>query len=74
MLKMRDTVRKFIMFEVGDGKDIHLWLDNWHPVGVLLEKYGYRAVYDAHSNLDARLSTVLKNGNWNWKLLDLMLW
>lgn len=36
----------------------------WHPAGVLLEKYGHRAVYDAQSRLEARLSTVLINGVW----------
>jgi len=34
-------------FKVGDGSGIFLWCDNWHPAGHLLDKYGYRTVYDA---------------------------
>jgi hypothetical protein len=64
---MRDLAKKFLKYEVGDGKDIHMWLDNWHPAGALIEKYGYRIVYDAHSRLEARLSSVISNGNWNWR-------
>ena len=43
-----------------------MWVDHWHPAGVLLEKYGFRVVYDAHSRLEARLSSVLVNGGWCW--------
>ena len=27
ILKLRDIAKKFLRFEVGDGKTIHLWLD-----------------------------------------------
>jgi len=67
LLKLRSIAKNFLKHEVGDGKHIHLWIDNWHPSGALVEKYGYRIVYDAQSRLDARLETVLRNGNWCWK-------
>ena len=44
---------------MGDGTQIHLWLDNWHLDGVLVEKYGYRVAYDSRSKLDAKLFTVM---------------
>jgi hypothetical protein len=56
--------RGFIQFEVGDGKNIHLWLDSWHPFGALFDKFGYRIIYDFHSSLNARLDAVLPNGSW----------
>jgi len=31
-------VRNFIKFEIGDGNDIHIWLDWWHSAGILYEK------------------------------------
>jgi hypothetical protein len=34
---------------------------------VLLDKYGFRVVHDSHSNLEARVSTILKNGSWFWR-------
>jgi hypothetical protein len=57
----------FFKFEVGDGKHIQLWMDNWHPYGALFEKYGYRVIYDSQSRVDAKLSFVLLNGEWCWK-------
>jgi hypothetical protein len=55
-----------LRFEVGNGDNIHLWLDWWHPVGILIEQYGFRTVYDAHSHIEAKLSTFICNGEWNW--------
>jgi hypothetical protein len=43
ILKLSNITKKFLRFEVGDGKTIHLWLDCWHPAGILLDIYGYRA-------------------------------
>jgi hypothetical protein len=59
--------KRFMRFEVGNREDIHLWLDSWHPSGVLLENYGYRVVYDAQSRVEAKLSYVTFNGEWYWK-------
>jgi hypothetical protein len=56
-----------LRFEVGNGKDIHLWLDSWHPSSVLLENYGYRVAYDAQSRVDAKLFSVIFNGEWYWR-------
>jgi hypothetical protein len=62
-----EEVKRFLRFEVGNGEDIHLWLDSWHPYGVLLENYGYMVVYDAQSRVEAKLSSVIFNGKWYWR-------
>lgn len=41
LLKVRDMARNFLKFEVGDGKSIHLWMDWWHPDGILYEQNMY---------------------------------
>jgi hypothetical protein len=66
LLKLCDKARHYIKFEVGNGKDIFLWLDWWHPAGVVIEKCGYRVIYDACSHIDAKLWSVLCNGVWLW--------
>jgi hypothetical protein len=66
ILKLRDVAKLFLRFEVGNGDNIHLWLDWWHPAGILIEQYGFRTVYDAHSHIEAKLSTVICNGEWHW--------
>jgi len=67
LLKFRHLARGLIRFEAGTGENIHLWIDNWHPFGALVEKFGFRIVYDSCSNLEAKLSSVLKDGIWCWR-------
>jgi hypothetical protein len=56
-----------MMFKVGSGENIFLWLDNWHPDGVLLDRYGPRIIYEAGSHLNAKLATVIQEKNWYWQ-------
>jgi hypothetical protein len=58
-LKLRDIARRFLRYKVGTGEHIHLWLDWWHPMGILFEKFGFRMVYDAHNTLEAKLSRMV---------------
>jgi hypothetical protein len=44
ILKLREVAKRFLKFKVGDGNRIFLWLDDWHPDGCLLDKYGCQAV------------------------------
>ncbi|XP_059440872.1 uncharacterized protein LOC132173392 [Corylus avellana] len=67
ILKLRSIAKRFLKFEVGHGDSIHMWLDLWHPAGVLIEQYGFRVVYDAQSNIEAKLSSVICNGDWFWR-------
>jgi hypothetical protein len=72
ILKLRDFAKRFLRFEVGNGEHIHLWLDWWHPAGVLLQKFGYRAVYDALCSKDAVLGFINLNvcsAAWFWDRL-----
>jgi hypothetical protein len=61
---LREIAKKFLRFEVRDEKNIHLSLDLLHPAGILLEKYGFRTVYDPQSSVEAKLSSVIYNGDW----------
>jgi hypothetical protein len=66
-LKLRvEAKKKKMQFDVGNGRKIHLWTDWWHPSGVLLDESGYQVISYAHSRLDARLSTVITDGEWFW--------
>jgi len=33
----------------------------------LFEKYEHRVIYDGHSKLEARLDSIIKDGQWNWR-------
>jgi hypothetical protein len=67
LLNLRGLARGFLKFEVGIGSNIHLWVDAWHPFGALVDKFGYRVIYDSLSKLEAKLESVLKQGEWCWR-------
>lgn len=53
---------------MGDGSSIFLWLDWWHPSGILVDKFGFRVVYDAGSILEAKVASVMNGTRWSWSL------
>jgi hypothetical protein len=61
---MRGIAKRILKFEVGTGENIFLWFDCWHPDGILIDVFGHRVVYDAQSNLKAKLSSIILNGDW----------
>lgn len=66
MLKLRTILRPMIKHIVGDGKRIYLWHDNWHPVGPLSPKFGYRLIYDSGLHFQAKLNAVINGTDWFW--------
>jgi len=46
LLRLRDIAKTFIHYQIGDGSQIFLWYDHWHPAGYLLDTYGFWVVYD----------------------------
>jgi hypothetical protein len=63
ILKLRGIARKFIQFKVGDGRSIYLWHDWWHPEF-------YMRILDIVLSmmLVDKVSSVLKEGNWCWRV------
>lgn len=49
---------------IGNGKDTRLWLNNWHPNGVLIKSYGERIRYDAGSDRLCKVNTILHEEDW----------
>jgi hypothetical protein len=43
-----------------------LWFDNWHSDGCLIDKYGPRVIYEAASNKEANVSSIIHNGELFW--------
>jgi len=58
-LKLRDLAKTFIRIQGRDGRSIFLWHDHWHPLGYLLDKFGFRVVYDSRLSMDAKLSSII---------------
>jgi hypothetical protein len=66
LLKLRDIAKSFIKFKVGDGCQIFMWFDPWHPAGYLLDNFGFRAAYDSGISVGSKLSTIIRDGAWFW--------
>jgi hypothetical protein len=52
--------------KIGDGRTTFLWYDHWHPDGCLLNKYGPQIIYEAASTKEAKVSSIMQNGEWFW--------
>jgi hypothetical protein len=63
---LREIAKQFIRVKIGDGMKTFLWFDNWHPDGGLIDKYGTRVIYEAASNKEAKVSSIIHNGEWFW--------
>jgi hypothetical protein len=66
ILQLRGIAKKFVKFEAGDGHNIFLWYDNWHPLGCLIDKFSYRPMYDAGHSIGPKLSSIIRRGSWFW--------
>jgi hypothetical protein len=64
ILKLRPIAKIFLSYKVGDGRKIFIWHDNWHPNGYLLDKYGYRTIYDAGYAIGPKLFSIIRHGEW----------
>jgi hypothetical protein len=63
ILQLRGLAKKFIKFEVGDGHNIFLWYDNWHPLGCLFDQFGHRPMYDAGHSIGPKVSSIIRDGS-----------
>jgi len=68
ILNLRSLAKQFLKFKIGDGSNIFLWHDYWHPTGRLIDTFGYRIVYDAGPSIGPMLSSIIKNRDWFWPL------
>jgi hypothetical protein len=41
LVKLPILAKHFLKLDVEDGENIHLWLDHWHPCGILFDTYGF---------------------------------
>lgn len=63
---LRSLGQNFIKAVVGNGKDTFLWLDDWHTLGPLFQKFGSRVMFNLGRSLGAKLDSIIDNGRWRW--------
>lgn len=64
IFQLRDTAQKLIKYQVGNGKDTFLWLDNWHLLGPLYKRVGDGVVFNMSRSLKAKVASIFRGGRW----------
>ena len=70
LLGLRDHIRPLLHFKIGDGEDTMLWLDSWLPTGPILSNFEDRIIYDTGLPRHARVSSIIRNGEWMWPVVN----
>nr|GEX97220.1 RNA-directed DNA polymerase, eukaryota, reverse transcriptase zinc-binding domain protein [Tanacetum cinerariifolium] len=63
LLEVRDKIANRLKYEIGDGNNIHIWQDNWHSSGLLINQISNRDLYDAGVPKKYSLADMIDNGN-----------
>ncbi|XP_071739953.1 uncharacterized mitochondrial protein AtMg00310-like [Rutidosis leptorrhynchoides] len=66
LLNIRNVVRKFFVFKIGDGKFASAWFDNWSPAGLLADFIPIHVICSAGYKLSKKVCDVFNNNGPNW--------
>ncbi|GJW88663.1 RNA-directed DNA polymerase, eukaryota, reverse transcriptase zinc-binding domain protein [Tanacetum coccineum] len=66
ILKLRDKVRKHVLWKIGDGNSVNAWYDNWNKAGPLNGIVTPREIYDAGMNIDTTVAELSVSGEGEW--------
>lgn len=66
VMQLRSLGQPLIKYIIGNGLHTFSWLDNWHPLGPLYDKFGESVVYDLGRSLSSKVSTIIQNEDWKW--------
>ncbi|GJV77011.1 hypothetical protein Tco_1508595 [Tanacetum coccineum] len=66
MLRLRDKIRKHVLWKIGDGKDINTWYDNRNIHGPLCADITSREIYDAGLSIETTIADLIVVCRDNW--------
>ncbi|GJU02352.1 RNA-directed DNA polymerase, eukaryota, reverse transcriptase zinc-binding domain protein [Tanacetum coccineum] len=66
ILKLRDKIRKHVIWKIRDGNSINAWYDNWNTGGPLCEIVTTREIYDAGLSIDTTVAELIVMGEGKW--------
>ncbi|XP_043696657.1 uncharacterized protein LOC122647302 [Telopea speciosissima] len=64
ILACRPLVLQAIRSNIGDGQSTYLWLDNWHPRGILLHQITPRSIYSSDFHRLSLVADILDHNGW----------
>ncbi|XP_028067833.1 uncharacterized protein LOC114270499 [Camellia sinensis] len=68
ILSLRHLIYPHIKFKIGNGENVFLWYDNWHPLGSLWHRFGPRILYDTNLPDSTKVSSIVSNGSCKWPI------
>lgn len=72
VLNTWEEFRSNLVWNVGNGEDVHFWKDNWLPNCDLLEACRSTSISNDDANLPI-IHFMSYNGEWNWGLIENLL-
>ncbi|GJW09043.1 hypothetical protein Tco_1571466 [Tanacetum coccineum] len=66
IMKLRDKIKDFIGYKIGNGKSCFIWFDKWHSNGPLCKLIIHSLLN--YYGLDAKDKIIdwIENGEWSW--------
>ncbi|GAV65510.1 hypothetical protein CFOL_v3_09025, partial [Cephalotus follicularis] len=66
ILKSRNLLEQYVLYEVADGNDFSLWFDRWFFGESIADLYGLMVIQDSGIPSNAKVSTAISAGQWDW--------
>ncbi|GJY18130.1 RNA-directed DNA polymerase, eukaryota, reverse transcriptase zinc-binding domain protein [Tanacetum coccineum] len=66
ILALRDKIRSFVKFKIGDGRKCFFWFDSWYEKGPLCKLINYNVLMQDRYILKTKVSDLIIDGIWRW--------
>ncbi|GAV74317.1 zf-RVT domain-containing protein, partial [Cephalotus follicularis] len=66
ILRTREVMIHKVLYEVKEGNLFSLWFDPWFMGASIVNKFGMTVIQDSGIPRDAKISSVIIEGRWNW--------
>ncbi|GJR77093.1 putative reverse transcriptase zinc-binding domain-containing protein [Tanacetum coccineum] len=66
LLQIRNTVRPYFWYKIGNGEKASVWYDTWDELCPLMNHVSYRGISNAGFDCQETLANVVSNGSWTW--------
>ncbi|KAL8107498.1 hypothetical protein AgCh_024056 [Apium graveolens] len=70
ILQLRDSARRFISFDIGNGANTFLWMDPWWQNECLANHSNDNVCLQARSTMTAKVSSIINLGTWRLPQLN----
>ncbi|GKC42596.1 hypothetical protein Tco_1060318, partial [Tanacetum coccineum] len=66
ILKLRDKIRDYVGFKIGNGKSCFIWFDKWHSNGPLCKLITHNLLYSRGFDVTNKVVDRIQNNMWTW--------